>query len=294
MPLVVTRTIRRESAAHTRATAPAELARPLLDQPRIGVKSGLYAAVYCYATDRLSPHRTARTVRTKDLRRALAEGKIGEVFYSRVWCGHVMSIPGWGQQSVDQIRTGTNLGVDKVRIAVPDFKAASTIANPDLLTTFNATLFSDLQNAGIFDVVSKSFYPLQQPGAPQEITIDTEEFTAVCPWTGLPDYGTLVVRYVPHRQCRELKSLKYYLLSYRDVGIVQEHATDRILRDLAAAPKVPTTSIYSRSDGVINWKACLRTDINAIEVKGSHVGLGLNPEVYRILAHLLPAPWRHD
>jgi hypothetical protein len=67
----------------------------------------------------------------------------------------------------------------------------------------------------------------------------------------------------------------------------------RFLRDLAAAPKVPTTSIYSRSDGVVNWKACLRSDINAIEVKGSHVGLALNPEVYRILAHLLPAPWRH-
>jgi PGAP1-like protein len=68
----------------------------------------------------------------------------------------------------------------------------------------------------------------------------------------------------------------------------------RFLRDLAAAPKVPTTSIYSRSDGVVNWKACLRSDINAIEVKGSHVGLALNPEVYRILAHLLTAPWRHQ
>jgi triacylglycerol lipase len=68
----------------------------------------------------------------------------------------------------------------------------------------------------------------------------------------------------------------------------------RFLRDLAAAPKVPSTSIYSRSDGVVNWKACLRSDINAIEVQGSHVGLALNPEVYRILAHLLPAPWRHD
>jgi triacylglycerol lipase len=68
----------------------------------------------------------------------------------------------------------------------------------------------------------------------------------------------------------------------------------RFLRDLAATPKVPTTSIYSRSDGVVNWKACLRSDINAIEVQGSHVGLALNPEVYRILAHLLPAPWRHD
>ncbi len=66
----------------------------------------------------------------------------------------------------------------------------------------------------------------------------------------------------------------------------------RFLRDLAAAPKVPTTSIYSRSDGVVNWRACLRSDVNAIEVNGSHVGLALNPEVYRILAYLLPAPWR--
>jgi 7-cyano-7-deazaguanine reductase len=78
-------------------------------------------------------------------------------------------------------------------------------------------------------------FPYPIDGAPQEIAIDTDEFTAVCPWTGLPDYGTLVVRYVPYVQCLELKSLKYYLLSYRDVGIVQEHATDRLLRDLAAA-----------------------------------------------------------
>lgn len=67
----------------------------------------------------------------------------------------------------------------------------------------------------------------------------------------------------------------------------------RFLRDLAAPPKVPTTSIYSRSDGVVNWRACLRTDVNSIEVKGSHVGLAINPEVYGILSHLLPAPWRH-
>ena len=67
----------------------------------------------------------------------------------------------------------------------------------------------------------------------------------------------------------------------------------RFLRDLAAEPKVPMTSIYSRSDGVVNWRACRRADINSIEVQGSHVGLAINPEVYRILAHLLPAPWRH-
>lgn len=66
----------------------------------------------------------------------------------------------------------------------------------------------------------------------------------------------------------------------------------RFLRDLRAEPRVPTTSIYSRSDGVVNWKACLRPDVNGIEVHGSHLGLALNPEVYRILGHLLPAPWR--
>ncbi|TME02920.1 MAG: hypothetical protein E6I61_12565 [Chloroflexi bacterium] len=66
----------------------------------------------------------------------------------------------------------------------------------------------------------------------------------------------------------------------------------RFLRDLRAAPRVPTTSIYSRSDGVVNWKACLRHDLNSIEVHGSHLGLAVNPEVYRIVAHLLPAPWR--
>ena len=66
------------------------------------------------------------------------------------------------------------------------------------------------------------------------VNLDTDEFTAVCPWTGLPDYGNLLIAYVPGDSCIELKSLKYYLLSYRDVGIVQEHAVNRILKDLVA------------------------------------------------------------
>jgi len=73
-------------------------------------------------------------------------------------------------------------------------------------------------------------YPDQQ----SQVEIDTDEFTAVCPWTGLPDYGVLTISYVPSDSCIELKSLKYYLLSYRDVGIVQEHAVNRILNDLVA------------------------------------------------------------
>ena len=73
-------------------------------------------------------------------------------------------------------------------------------------------------------------YPEQETA----VNIDTDEFTAVCPWTGLPDYGTLYISYVPGQQLIELKSLKYYLLSYRDVGIEQEHAVNRILKDLVA------------------------------------------------------------
>lgn len=82
----------------------------------------------------------------------------------------------------------------------------------------------------------------------------------------------------------------YNVVRYRHAASVEM----RFMRDLAAEPRVPTTSIYSRSDGVVNWKACLRPDVNSIEVRGSHIGLALNPEVYRILAHLLPAPWRHN
>ena len=81
----------------------------------------------------------------------------------------------------------------------------------------------------------------------------------------------------------------YNVMRYRHPASVEM----RSLRDLASPPRVPTTSIYSRSDGVVNWRACLRSDVNPIEVRGSHSGLSVNPEVYRILAHLLPAPWRY-
>ena len=72
------------------------------------------------------------------------------------------------------------------------------------------------------------------PNQKSQVEIDTDEFTAVCPWTGLPDYGVLRISYVPGDSCIELKSLKYYLLSYRDVGIVHEHAVNRILGDLVS------------------------------------------------------------
>lgn len=80
-------------------------------------------------------------------------------------------------------------------------------------------------------------FDYEYAGQEAEVAIDTDEFTAVCPWTGLPDFGTLLIRYVPSDTCIELKSLKYYLLSYTSVGIVQEHAANRILNDLVALCK---------------------------------------------------------
>ena len=74
--------------------------------------------------------------------------------------------------------------------------------------------------------------PFDYPGTATDVTYETEEFTSVCPWTGLPDFGRLLISYRPRQHLVELKSLKYYLNSYRNVGILQEHAVNRILHDL--------------------------------------------------------------
>jgi len=68
-----------------------------------------------------------------------------------------------------------------------------------------------------------------------EIAIDCPEFTSMCPKTGLPDFGVIRVRYTPDARCIELKSLKYYLLQFRNKGIFYEAATNQILDDLVAA-----------------------------------------------------------
>ena len=67
------------------------------------------------------------------------------------------------------------------------------------------------------------------------IEVTTPEFTAICPKTGLPDFGTIQIAYIPDEQCVELKSLKEYFLFYRDVGIFHEHVVNKILADFVAA-----------------------------------------------------------
>jgi len=92
----------------------------------------------------------------------------------------------------------------------------------------------DIQPEDVIDVAVLEAIPFEYPGSETEVVYETEEFTAVCPWTGLPDFGTLTITYVPQDKLVELKSLKYYLNSFRNVGILQEHAVNRILNDLVA------------------------------------------------------------
>jgi len=68
-----------------------------------------------------------------------------------------------------------------------------------------------------------------------EITVSIPEYTSICPRTGLPDFGTVTIQYLPGKLCLELKSLKYYILAYRNLGIFYENAVNRILDDVVRA-----------------------------------------------------------
>jgi 7-cyano-7-deazaguanine reductase len=78
-------------------------------------------------------------------------------------------------------------------------------------------------------------FPNPRPERDYEILIQCPEFTSVCPMTGLPDFGEIRITYVPDARCVELKSLKYYLVEFRNKGIFYEHATNQILDDLVAS-----------------------------------------------------------
>lgn len=86
-----------------------------------------------------------------------------------------------------------------------------------------------------------------------DIIIKNPEHTSVCPMTGLPDMGCITVRYIPDQYIIELKSLKFYLLQYRNVGIFYEHIVNRILDDLVAVlkpKKMTVTGDFTSSGGI--------------------------------------------
>ncbi len=78
-------------------------------------------------------------------------------------------------------------------------------------------------------------FPNPQPNRDYEVEVRCPEFTSLCPKTGLPDFGEIRITYVPDRLCVELKSLKYYLIEFRNRGIFYEQVTNQILDDLVAA-----------------------------------------------------------
>ena len=105
----------------------------------------------------------------------------------------------------------------------------------DLLEAYSSLDHSyEMREEEAIDTACLLAFDYDYPEQECEVVIDSDEFTAVCPWTGLPDFGTVIIRYVPHRKLLELKSFKYYLLSYRQVGMVQEHVANRILQDMVA------------------------------------------------------------
>jgi 7-cyano-7-deazaguanine reductase len=91
-------------------------------------------------------------------------------------------------------------------------------------------------------------------GPDQEIVTETDEFSAVCPYSGLPDFAKLVIKYMPRNRCVELKSLKYYVVGYRNVGIFQEHATAKIAEDLFQVlepQSLEVTTVYNVRGGFL-------------------------------------------
>jgi 7-cyano-7-deazaguanine reductase len=93
---------------------------------------------------------------------------------------------------------------------------------------------ADHARAGIETKLPKlDTWPNQYPG--YVITTRFPEYTSVCPKTGMPDYGTITIQYMPHKDCIELKALKMYLLAYRDLGIFYENAVNKILHDIVDA-----------------------------------------------------------
>jgi 7-cyano-7-deazaguanine reductase len=106
-------------------------------------------------------------------------------------------------------------------------------------------------------------FPNPEPSRDYEIEIRCPEFTSLCPKTGLPDFGEIRITYVPDRLCVELKSLKYYLIEFRNRGIFYEQATNQILDDLVGACKPRRMKVV----GDFSVRGGIRTSVTVEHVK---------------------------
>ena len=111
-------------------------------------------------------------------------------------------------------------------------------------------------------------FPNPRPGRDYEIEIRCPEFTSVCPKTGLPDFGEIVITYVPGQLCLELKALKYYMVGFRNQGIFYEAVTNQILDDLVAA----CSPRKMRVNGNFYVRGGISTSVTA-----EYIGQGIKP-----------------
>jgi len=121
----------------------------------------------------------------------------------------------------------------------------------------------DIQSYQAIDREVLETIPYEYPEKDTIIEYVTNEFSSVCPWTGLPDMAKLIIRYIPSDKLIELKSLKYYLTSFRNVGILQEHAVNRILNDLVEI----LTPKYMEVIGEFNERGGISTRVIAKQQK---------------------------
>lgn len=99
----------------------------------------------------------------------------------------------------------------------------------------------------------------QYPDKESMVSLKTSEFTCICPKTGLPDFATIEIQYIPNKLCVELKSLKMYLTAYRNLGIFHEHLTNKILDDFVAACRPR----FARIEVEMNIRGGIQTTVSA-------------------------------
>ena len=119
------------------------------------------------------------------------------------------------------------------------------------------------RDESVIDASILETFPFKYPESPTEMTHSTDEFTCLCPFTGLPDFATITIEYIPDKLCIELRSFKFYLQCYRQVGMFHEHVVNKILQDLTKVlkPKEMTvTGDFATRGGVVttatarSWK----------------------------------------
>ena len=122
------------------------------------------------------------------------------------------------------------------------------------------SLYEGLQNkVRLLKAPALETWKNQYPDRNYVITIDIPEFTCICPKTGLPDFATIMIRYIPDKLCIELKSLKYYTIFYRDIGIFNENVVNKMLDDAVKACKPRWMEIT----GEFNARGGIKTTVSA-------------------------------